>query len=73
MVLLLHTYLVFIHFFYHTFVCNSYLVFSTKMDIRPGLMDRKEIKGKTRLKVDLLEGNHSEIGVKRGYSSIGIE
>lgn len=42
------------------------------MDIRPGLMDRKEIKDKIRLKVDLLEGNHSEIGVKRGYSSIGI-
>ena len=33
----------------------TYLVSSTKLNTIQGLMDRKEIKGKTRLKADLLE------------------
>ena len=39
----------------------TYLVSSTKLNTIQGLMDRKEIKGKTRLKADLLEKENKEV------------
>lgn len=39
----------------------TYFVSSTKLNTIQGLIDRKEIKGKTRLKADLLEKENKEV------------
>lgn len=39
----------------------TYLVSSTKLDTIQGLINRKEIKAKTRLKADLLEKVNKEV------------
>ena len=39
----------------------TYLVSSTKLNTIQGLIDRKEIKVKTRIKADLLEKENKEV------------